>query len=388
MSYDADLNFVFAHTHKVTFGANGINDLGSAVNEMGLGRAVVVTDSFLAEKTDLLERAKKALGPRFAGAFTGVIPDPTAASIDEGADYAKSVGADVLVSLGGGSAIDSAKGMAVVLTEGGKVLDHEGYHALARPQTPHIAIPTTAGTGSEMTMVLVVKDPERGQKTFIGSYFLHPNLAILDPTLTVGLPAKLTAATGMDALSHAIEGLFSTLGNPMSDANAIEAIRLIAKYLPACIEKPDDLVARGQMLMASAMAGSAFSNAMASLNHAMAHTVGAKFGIHHGTANAIFLANTMRFFSDVSADRLAIVAQAMGISTRGLSDAEAASKAADRVEQLVKEIGLTDRLSDYGVSEENLADIADMATTDGTIIYSPKPVFDVEEIIGLLRKAL
>ncbi|MBW1809055.1 MAG: iron-containing alcohol dehydrogenase [Deltaproteobacteria bacterium] len=388
MSYDADLNFVFAHTHKVMYGANTINDLGSALNEMGLSKAVVVTDSFLAEKTDLLERAKKTLGPRFAGAFTGVIPDPTAASIDEGAAYAKSVNADALVSLGGGSAIDSAKGMAVVLTEGGKVLDHEGYHALARPLTPHIAIPTTAGTGSEMTMVLVVKDPERGQKTFIGSYFLHPNLAILDPTLTVGLPAKLTAATGMDALSHAIEGLFSTLGNPMSDACATEAIRLIAKYLPGCIEKPDDLVARGQMLIASAMAGSAFSNAMASLNHAMAHTVGAKFGIHHGTANAMFLANTMRFFSDVSADRLAIAAQAMGISTSGLSDAQAAEKAADRVEQLVKEIGLTDRLSDYGVSEENLAEIADMAMTDGTIIYSPKPVFEPEEIIGLLRKVL
>ncbi len=388
MSYDADLNFVFAHTPRVSFGVNVVGDLGNWLSDMGHSRAVVVTDKFLAEKTDMLERVKKSLGGRFAGAFTDVIPDPTAESIDQGAAYAKEQSADVLVSLGGGSAIDSAKGMSVVLTEGGKILDHEGYHALTRPQTPHVAIPTTAGTGSEMTMVTVIKDPARGQKTFIGSYFLHPDLAVLDPSLTVGLPPKLTAATGMDAMSHAIESLLSNLRNPFSDAYSLEAIRIISKSLKRCLDKPDDLQARGQMLIAAAIAGSAFSNAMVVLNHALAHTVGAKFHIHHGTANAMFLPHTMRFFTDVSADRLALVAGALGLDTKGVDDEQAALQAADRIEQFNKEIGLNDRLSDYGVTEEDLPAIADMALTDGSIIYSPKPVFDLDQIASVARKAL
>jgi len=388
MTYDADLNFVYAHTHKTLFGAGVVNDLGSSLQDMGLERAVVVTDSFLAEKTDLLERVTKSLGQRFAGSYTGVVPDPTAASVDTGAAQARAAGADVLISLGGGSAIDTAKGMCVVLTEGGQVLDHEGYHALERPLTPHLAVPTTAGTGSEATMVTVIKDPARGQKTFIGSYHLHPAVAVLDPTLTTGLPAKLTAATGMDAMSHAVECLISTLRQPFSDAYALEAIRIITENLPRCLAKPDDLGARGQMLLAANMAGTAFSNAMVSLNHAMAHTLGARFGIHHGTANAILLAEDMRYFMDVSADRFALVARAMGLDVAGKSDEEAGNLAADRIEKLVSEIGLTDRLSDYGVTEDALAGIADMAMTDGTIIYSPKPVFEPEDIIGLLRKVL
>jgi alcohol dehydrogenase len=388
MSYDADLNFVYAHTHKTVFGSNVVKDLGTYVSEMGLKKAVVITDSFLAEKTDLLERVKKALGHLYAGAFTGVIPDPTAPSVDEGAAYAKEQGADVLISLGGGSAIDSAKGIAVCLKEGGKTLDHEGYHVIERPQTPHVAIPTTAGTGSEATMVTVIKDPERKQKTFIGSYFLHPNLAVLDPTLTTGLPPKLTAATGMDAMSHAVECLISSLGQPISDGYAIEAIRIITKYLPLCLQKPDDLLARGQMLIAANIAGSAFSNAMCSLNHAMAHTLGARHGVHHGTANGILLPHTMRYFMDVSAAEFARVARAMGINTAGMSDEEAGNKAADKMEQFVKEIGLTDRLSEYKVTEESLPGLADISMTDGTIIYSPKPVFEPEDIMGILRKVM
>ena len=388
MSYDADLNFVYAHTHKVAFGVNVVNDLGTYVGEMHLKKAVVITDSFLAEKTDLLERVKKALGHLYAGAFTGVIPDPTAPSVDEGAAYAKEQGADLLVSLGGGSAIDTAKGIAVCLKEGGKVLDHEGYHVIERPQTPHIAIPTTAGTGSEATMVTVIKDPERKQKTFIGSYYLHPNLAVLDPTLTTGLPPKLTAATGMDAMSHAVECLISSLGQPISDAYGIEAIRLITKHLPRCLEKPDDLLARGQMLIAANIAGSAFSNAMCSLNHAMAHTLGARHGVHHGTANGILLPHTMRYFMDVSTAEFARVAQAMGVNTAGMSDEEAGNQAADRMEQFVKEIGLTDRLGNYDVTEEALPGLADIAMTDGTIIYSPKPVFEPEDIMGIMRKVI
>jgi len=292
------------------------------------------------------------------------------------------------VSLGGGSAIDTAKAMAIVLTEGGKILDHEGYHILTRRQTPHIAVPTTAGTGSEMTMVTVITDPARGQKTFVGSYFLHPDVAVLDPTLITGLPPKLTAATGMDAMSHAVEGLFSSLRNPLSDAYATEAIRLIATWLPRSLEQPDDLNARGQMLMAANMAGTCFSNAMVSLNHAMAHSLGALYHIHHGTLNAMLLPHTMREFVDVAGDRLAVTARAMGLDVAGMSDTQAGLAAADRVEAFVREVGLTEGLAELGVPEDGPAKAADMALSDGTIIYSPKPIFDPAEIEPIIRKAM
>ncbi len=387
MEYDADLNFSYAHTHKVVFGAGAADDVGDLVAELGCERAVIVTDSFLAEKTDMVERLTKSLGPRLAGVFAGVVLDPTAPAVDEGADRAREMGADLLISLGGGSAIDTGKAMAVVLTEGGKLLDHEGYHILTRRLMPHIAIPTTAGTGSEMTLVTVITAPERGQKTFVGSHFLHPDVAVLDPTLVTGLPADLTAATGMDAMSHAVESLFSSLRQPLSDAYATEAVRLIAAWLPRSLQEPGDLIARGQMLLAANMAGSAFSNAMCSLNHAMAHSLGALYHVHHGTLNALLLPHTMRYFNDVAANRLALVARTMGVDTAGMSEEQAGLAAADRMQAFLAEVGLTKTLKEYGVPEDGPSKAAEMSLSDGCIIYSPKPVFEIEEIERIIRKA-
>ncbi|MBW2703799.1 MAG: iron-containing alcohol dehydrogenase [Deltaproteobacteria bacterium] len=387
-SYDANLSFVFAHSKKIVFGTNSLGEVGEQVNELGCKRAVVVTDRFLAEQTDMVERLKKSMGQRLAGVFSDVVPDPTAPSVDEGAEMARGVDADCLISLGGGSAIDTAKAMAIVLTEGGKILDHEGYHNLERPLLPHISVPTTAGTGSEMTLVTVITDPERGQKTYVGSHYLHPDVAVLDPALIVGLPPKMTAATGMDAMSHAVEALISTLRQPFSDAYALAAIRLIAKYLPRSLEDPSDLHARGQMLMAASMAGTAFSNAMVSLNHAMAHSLGAVYHLHHGTLNALLLPHSMRFFNDVAADAFAQVAAAMDVDTGGMDEKEAGLKAADSMAQFVRDVGLTESLSDLGVRKEDLAKVADMAISDGAIIYSPEPVFETEPIVALMEKAL
>ncbi len=388
MPYEPDLNFTYAHTHKVMFGAGIISDIGDVVDDLNCHHAVIVTDEFLAEKTDMVSRLTSALGSRLAGVFSGVVPDPTDKSIDEGAKQAAEMNADLLISLGGGSAIDTAKAMAVVLTEGGSVLDHEGYHSLDRRQTPHIAIPTTAGTGSEMSMITVISDTAREQKTFIGSYFLHPDVAMLDPTVVTGLPPGLTAATGMDAMSHAVEGLISSLKNPLSDAYAIEAIKIIRTYLPECLQHPDDLLARGQMLLAANMAGTCFSNAMVSLNHAMAHSLGALYHVHHGTLTGLLLPHSMRFFSDVASDRLALVAKSMGIDTTAKTDEQAALLAADAMEQILSEIGIKKGLSELGIPDDAPKKAADMALSDGSIIYSPKPVFDTSEIERIIRKAM
>ena len=213
-------------------------------------------------------------------------------------------------------------------------------------------------------------------------------MAVLDPTLITGLPAKLTAATGMDAMSHAVEGLFSNLRNPLSDAYASEAIRLVSIWLPRSLEKPDDLNARGQMLMAANMAGTCFSNAMVSLNHAMAHSLGALYHIHHGTLNAVLLPHTMREFIDVAGERLSVVARAMGLDVTGMSDTQVGEAAADRMAAFIREVGLTEGLAELGVPEDGPAKAAEMALSDGCIIYSPKPVFDPAEIEPIIRKAM
>jgi alcohol dehydrogenase len=387
VSYDAELSFVFAQTSKVFFGARAADNLGDVVQELGGKRAFIVTDTFLSEKTDLVQRLSKSLGARLAGVWSGVVPDPTAPSVDQGAAVAREHGADLLISLGGGSAIDTAKAMAVVLTEGGKILEHEGYHALTRRLVPHVSVPTTAGTGSEMTLVTVITDPERGQKTFVGSHFLHPDAAVLDPTFTTGMPANLTAATGMDAMSHAVEALVSSLRQPLSDAAALHAIRLIAQNLPRALEAPADLVARGQMLLAAALAGTAFSNAMVSLNHAMAHSLGALHHVHHGTLNAALLPHSMRFFAADVGDRFAPVAAALGVEVRDLDGETTARRAADAMEAFVHRVGLTTRLGELGVPEAGLPQVAELALSDGSIIYSPRPVMDPAEIEALLRQA-
>src|SRR5438309_1229719 len=185
--------------------------------------------------TDVVARVEKALGARLGGIYDGVIPDTGVEVIDDGARLAKERGCDGIISVGGGSAIDTAKGMAIVLTEGGSIRDHQGSNRLARRQTPHISVPTTAGTGSEVSLYIVVKDHQRHEKMHFMEDRIIPDAAILDPSLTVGLPGSLTAATGMDALTHAIESYTSVNRNPISDGLALQAIRLIAEWLPRAV---------------------------------------------------------------------------------------------------------------------------------------------------------
>lgn len=383
MSYDADLNFPFSSPTKILFGINCVQEIGAEMDYLRVKRAFLITDRGLADNP-IVARVQKALGKRCVGTFTEVIADSGAHIVEMGATLARAAGADVLVSVGGGSSIDTAKCMALLLTEGGHLFDHQGYHNLTRPVTPHISVPTTAGTGSEVSYVAVVKDHERNVKIHFGDYHLAPSIALLDPAMTIGLPPHLTAATGMDALTHAIEALHSVMRNPISDGLAIHAIRLIAAYLPRAVASGQDLLARGQMLLAANMAGSAFTNAMVALNHAIAHILGAKYNIHHGLANSLVLPSTMRFNRDACADRYALVAQAMGMQRPDMSAAEAAILG---VEHLIQAIGLPQRLRDAGVPEDGLAAIAEGALTDGAIVNNPIPVTESEQVLAVCRAA-
>jgi alcohol dehydrogenase len=306
--------------------------------------------------------------------------------VDAGAAYARERGADSLVSLGGGSAIDTAKGMAIVLTEGGSLVDHQGFQNLTRRQTPHVAIPTTHGTGSEVTRYAVIKDHEERSKLVFGDFHLIPDVAILDPALTVGQPPAIGAGTALDALTHAVEGMHSLQRNPIADALGLHAARLVRRWLPRALAAPTDLLARGQLLLAAAMAGTAFDNAQVGLVHAIAHTVGARHGVHHGLANAIALPHVIRFNAPEAAEPYAELARAMGLTTAA-DDAAAAEALAVGVLELTRSSGLPVRYRDAGVPEADLEAIAAATISDASIVYNPRMAMDPALVLEVLRAA-
>jgi alcohol dehydrogenase class IV len=387
MDYPADLSFLFHAPTRIVFGNGSARDVAVELRSLGQSKALVVTDRFLLEKTTIVGTIVKSLGAACAGVFADVPPDSGVHVIDAGAAYGRAHGADAIVSVGGGSVIDTAKGISILLREGGSLLDYQGFQSLSRAQTPHIAIPTTAGTGSEVTYVAVVKDHEKKQKLLFGDYHIIPNVAILDPALTVGLPPTLTAATGLDAFSHGLEALSSAQREPISDALGLHAVRLVRRYLPLAVKNGADIAARGQMLVGATLGGAAFSNAQVGLIHAIAHVIGARHGVHHGTANAIAMPHVMRFNNDVAADRYRLVAEAMGVEVRGMSDEAAGLEAADAVRDFVRSVGLPLSFREVGVPESDLAACAEAALSDGSIVYNAKPVTDPADALGVLRAA-
>lgn len=386
--YDPALAFVHWAPTKIVYGNGSVREAALEVEALGGSRAFIVTDTDLASKTDLPERARLALGPRYAGTFSEVEPESAMVIVERGAEAARSAGADCLVSVGGGSAMDTAKAIAILLTLGGTLREHEGYHFLDRSVTPHLAIPTTAGTGSEVTIFAVIRDEERGGKMHLADNHLAPEVAILDPELTLGLPPALTAGTGMDVLTHAIEALQSPMRQPVADALALHAVRLVARHLARAVEAGDDLAARGQMLLASTLAGLAFSNAQVGLVHALAHTVGPRYRIHHGTANALFLPHVIRFNAEQPevAERYRAVAEALGMEA-GPSPGEAARAVAEGCEALARRVALPRRLGTLGVPREALAELAELTLADGAVVYNPRPIADAREVLPLWEAA-
>ena len=386
MAYSRELSFVYRNPTKIIFGENAVDDVAVEVDGLGGTKALIVTDEGI-EKTGLVERLERALGEKCAGVFDRCIQDSGVHIVEEGYEFAKGKGVDVLVSIGGGSVIDCAKGMAILLKEGGTLSDYIGFQMLTRPVTPHIVIPTTTGTGSEVTCAAVIKDHATKTKLIFWDNHLTPNVAILDPTVVAGLPPQLTASTGMDALCHCVEAIPSPQAEPIADALALHAIRLIRENLLRSFEKGNDLVARGQMQIAATIAGIAISNAPTGMVHSMAHTVGAKYGVPHGIANAILLPYCIMYNLDECPDRYAMVAEAMGAKKEGMSDTEAGEAAANAIWELTKKIGLPQRLRDVGVPEDGLEECADASLYDASMVYNPKTITEAQEVLGVYKKA-
>jgi alcohol dehydrogenase class IV len=296
---------------------------------------------------------------------------------------------DVVVAVGGGSPIDAAKCANLILTHGGRPLDYiKGGPATAVPGRllPLVAIPTTAGTASEVTSVSVIVDTQSGRKVSIGSPLLIPDISVLDPQMTVSLPPHLTACTGMDALTHLVEAYVSTVNFAPADAVALTGLGMIAHALPAVVKDGSDLALREEMLVASMMGGIAFNHNRLGLTHAMAHQLSTVCGVHHGLANGILLPHVMAFNLPAVPAKFARIAHTLGVDSTMLSPEAAAAAGIGRIEELSRAIGLPRSLEEVGVTRDRIPAMVAMALADSVIRKNPRPA-TAEDVAALYHVA-
>lgn len=359
---------------------------GEEVAALGGKKAFVVTDEGVVA-AGLVQPITDSLtgqGMEFA-VYDGVQPNPTTEVVDAGYTKLREAGCDSVVAIGGGSSIDAAKAIAVLVTNGGKILDYEGLNKFTELPAPLLAIPTTCGTGSEVTHGAVISDKKRRIKTIVAGVAIRPKVAILDPTLLVTLPSPITAATGLDALTHAIESYLSLAGTPLTDALSLGAVELIGQNLRRAVAN-NDLDALGDMLMASTMAGMAFANSRLGIIHAITDILGGMYDVPHGVACAILLPHAMRFNLIGAAGKFARIASAMGEITEWLTPLEAAEMAVDTVASLIDDLGLPTRLRDIGVEEDGFSTVVESGMKSPHIPVNPRrPTPD--DLMSVLRQA-
>ena len=374
---------------RIVLGPGALARLPAQVERLGMRRPLVVTDpgvvkaGIAARVHELLARA----GLRFSR-FEDVNPNPTDRDAAAGLAAFRAGGCDGLVAIGGGSSLDAAKLVQVLTTHEPPLSRYDdaagGDRFLKDDMPPLIAIPTTAGTGSEVGRSGVATLPDTGRKTVIFSPFLMPKAAICDPELTVNLPPHLTAATGMDAFTHCLEAYVASGFHPLGDAVAIDGIRRVARSLPVAFRAPADLAARTDMMIAAMQGAMAFQKGLGA-SHALAHALTPISGLHHGLANAVVLPAVMEFNRAAATARLARVAEAMGEPGRG-DDASLAAAAIARVRELTAELRLPPRLRDAGVREDDLPRIARQAFGDASHQTNPRPCGEAE-LLAIARAA-
>jgi aldehyde dehydrogenase (NAD+) len=382
------LSFDYEPSTRIVSGPGSLSRLHSELAELAKERVLVVTDRGV-RAAGLYTRLEEAIGSRIAAVFDDVPQDSGLDVIDRAAELGRSVNADAVLSLGGGSVIDTAKGVAVALSGDYRAIEVIGIHHLSAPTVLHVVVPTTAGTGSEVTNAAVIKNHELRIKSYIVDRFVTPSLAVLDPTLLVGLPPKLTAATGMDALTHAIEAYTGKQANPMADAQALHAIRLIFENLPQAVKHGDDIEARSAMQSAATLAGWSISSSSVGLVHGMSHTVGARYGVPHGIGNGILLPHVLRFHAGAKSThtRLAEVARVLGAEVAGRNPAEAALAAAAAVSGLLAACDHPQKLGDVGVPKDELGECAAVAFVDIANLASARRPAHPGEILEIYEAA-
>jgi alcohol dehydrogenase len=385
--------FQFHSPTRILFGAGVARELGGELARWGARRALLVTEKLLLKLgiATVIQDALKGSSAEVVAVFDDVVPNSELAIVRKGIEMARAANVDLVIAVGGGSAIDTAKAINMALSHGGDPMDYQGAQMLTGPCKPLVAVPTTAGTGSEVSNVSAIHDAENHTKVLFVDNHLTPDLAILDPELTLSMPARVTAATGMDALTHAVECYVSNQASPFTDGLALQAAQMISENVLTAVRDPKDVEARGAMLAAASMAGMAFTQGGVGCVHAMSHAVGGIFGVPHGEANSILLPVGMEFNLAECPERFADLARVLGArETRGLVPMDAGRKAIERVRQmqvLLKEHAqLASRLGETGVDEARLGEVAAQALLDGAMIYNRR-LADEEAVLDMLRKA-
>ena len=372
------------------FGPGARQELPEAIRRLGKSKPLIVTDKGLlqfgvaAMVTDVLDKA----GIPYT-IFSDVKPNPTVSNVNAGIKAFKEAGADMLVAIGGGSSIDTAKAVGIVVANPkfADIVSLEGCAPTKHKSVPIIALPTTAGTAAETTINYVIIDEQKQKKMVCVDPNDIPAVAIIDAELMYSLPAGLTAATGMDALTHAIEGYITKAAWELSDMFEIEAIRMISRDLPVAVSDPRNPEGRNGMAVAQYVAGMAFSNVGLGLVHGMAHPLGSLFDSPHGVANAVLLPTVMEFNKPCCVEKYGKIAEAMGVNISGMTPDEAAQAAVDAVKALSARVGIPARLSDLGIKEADVEPLSLQAIEDVCTPGNPREVA-LDDIRALYRSLL
>ena len=372
------------------FGPGARKELPAVVQRLGFKKALIVTDEGLIKfgvvkmVTEVLDAANIPYE-----IFSDVKPNPTVTNVKNGVAAFAASGADFIIAIGGGSSMDTAKGVGIVTNnpEFSDVISLEGVADTKHKSVPIIALPTTAGTAAETTINYVIIDEQKKKKMVCVDPNDIPAVAIIDAELMYSLPKSLTAATGMDALTHAIEGLITKAAWELSDMFEIKAIEMINKYLEIAVNEPQNPVGRDGMAVAQYVAGMAFSNVGLGVVHGMAHPMGSLFDVPHGVANALLLPTIMRFNAPAALEKYVDIAKAMGVYEDGMTTEQAADAACDAVQALALRVGIPQHLTDLGITEADIPALTDQAIADVCTPGNPREVTR-DDIVMLYKKVL
>ncbi|EON22004.1 iron-containing alcohol dehydrogenase [Nocardioides sp. CF8] len=376
------------HAPEVVFGADSLGEAGFAAIRLGARRPFLVTDpgivdaGWVAMLLTLL--GAEGLTPVL---WTGVTPNPKDHEVRGAYELYAEQECDVIIALGGGSVIDAAKGAAILSGNGGNIRDYAGVDKVTRPIPPLLMIPTTSGTGADVSQFCIVTDTDRHVKLTIMGRALVPDVSITDPRLLTTMPDDLNAATGLDALTHGIEAFVSLAHNPLADTHALNAVGLVCRNLRTTITEPAELTARAKMAQASLQAGLAFTNAILGATHAMSHQVGGLLDAPHGVVNGVLLPHVIRYNARAAPDRFVDLAQSAGIAIDGMPGEEAAELLAQHVRRLADDVGVPRGLRELGVTDADIDTMAHTTLDDACLTTNPREATE-GEIRQLFKDAL
>ncbi|WP_027716074.1 alcohol dehydrogenase-like regulatory protein ErcA [Desulfuromonas sp. TF] len=357
------------------FGIGARYQAGRYARNLGSSRVLLVSDPgvIAAGWTSQVRNSLEEEGLETV-LFSGLTPNPKALEVTRGVEIYLQADCDTIVAVGGGSPIDCAKGIAVVTANGGSILDYEGVDMISEPGPPLLCIPTTAGTAADLSQFAIITDQARRCKIAIISKAIVPDLSLIDPEMTTTMDPFLTACTGMDALTHAIEAAVSNAHSPITDLHALKAVELICGHIERVVAFPGDLDARAQMMLGCLEAGLAFSNASLGAVHAMAHSLGGYLDLPHGECNAILLRQVMEFNMPAADDQFSLILKAMGIETRQRSRREMAASILAEIERLRRAVGIHQTLHDLGVHRTDVRELAESAERDPCLATNPRAI--------------